>query len=165
MDSSKFVATHFDRVHRGSSPVYQRPKDDKSPRSILHEDVYGLDGVTLDDNAIDSQWMATLVDIGLGPSPIAITSTTPYTQISNFTVTNPSDPDSPDAKYRGTVDDHVDDKWMTDFIEDLTIAEPEVVNEVKGAEAVDVLQLFSKENVVEDIQSVFRYIKQLGSGI
>lgn len=43
--------------------------------------------------------------------------------------------------------------------------EPDAVEEQKEDEFVNILELVPKENVVEDIKTVFRYIKQLGSGM
>ena len=42
--------------------------------------------------------------------------------------------------------------------------ETDVFEEQKEDPIVNVLELFPEENVVDDIQTVFRYIKQLGTG-
>ena len=161
-------------LQRPPSPVYRRPKDDTSVPTCWSMD-YGIDDMpSLCDQGTISRnesWLdpslCLAVDQALDHQVSLISNTDLHEGI--FTAVTRLDEDSvqlsPNAlKYQSSESEPQPAQSDTEPDAEIEIDAPPVTEE-KEDESVNVLELVPKENVVEDIKTVFRYIKQLGSGM
>ena len=142
---------------RSLSPVYRRPKDDTSKHNCHYcwSSNYGnTDMPSLCNQDTVTRNQSWVID--------ALHPLDPSVSMISFTdLDKSSSPLYPDAHhYQSTPSEIQPLQSDTDPATD-----PDVFEEQKEDESVNVLELVPKENVVEDIKTVFRYLKQLGSGM
>lgn len=147
---------------RSPSPVYRRPKDDRGPMHTpmkFWDDHYGAADMSSlrNQDTIDpseSWFMNAIAALDQEHSII------PMSTISTRGGLDPLDVDFDDVH---SVRSNNDTTLVSLDTQQSLTSEMEQKEEVTAA--VNVLELVPKKNVVEDIKGIFRYIKQLGTGM
>ena len=164
-------------LQRPPSPIHRRPKDDTSVATCRMDcginDMPSLcDQETISRNEswlIIDPSLRLAVDQALDHQ-VSLTSNTDLHEGIFTAVTGLDDGSvqlsSNTLKYHSSSSESEPQPAQSDTEPDaeIEIDAPPVIEE-KEDESVNVLELVPKENVVEDIKTVFRYIKQLGSGM